>query len=180
MPDSEPTFYPLGELEPQLPGNKEVFSYWMQLRAGSSVPLWSAFDPLEIWKQMPDCVAARLVSDDVYEITLFGTMLAESFGRDLTGRNLFDAYEPDEREGFRERMQMMITRPATILTTVDSEAGSSSLPQLEIIALPFANEEQVVDHVLFSTNQLKNAPNQLAMLGEIKSGTFSRRKFYSL
>lgn len=180
MSDLQPTFYTLDELKPQLIENTEVLAYWKRLRKGAKIPLWPAFDPLDIFEQVPGCMVLQVVNGHLKRVQLFGTRLVERFGIDLTDRNFLDAFEPEERKKILLSTRILTTRPAIACTIMVGRTAGDTLMHSEVLVLPFTDETQGINHVVMSINQFEFKAAQPGVVQKIRQGNLSEHRFYDL
>lgn len=148
----------LDQICPQAPGNQEIMEHWLQLRGDDRIASWLEFDPLDIAEVLTNCVIVQTKPDDHYVIQLFGSAMAEQFGRDLTGMDLADIYGDEYRERIGDRMDIVKHTPAVLLLTSQLQMTAENWLQFEFLGIPFSSNAKDVDHLLLSTLVLEEKP----------------------
>ncbi len=143
---------PLSQLSPHAPQNLVIFKHWLSLLGNSRIPLWGAFDPLDIAEALTNCLIVRIEEDDLYKVQMMGSALVERFGEDTTGRHLFEIYEGNQRDLSLLRLKLIRKRPAALRILSRLETASQALVHIEILGLPFSDADGAINHILFSTH----------------------------
>lgn len=68
---------------PQLRG---LFAFWQDRRGGQTMPAHGAIDPIDLWTWLGNLMLIEAAPGGEYRYRVYGTGLAEYYGRDLTGK----------------------------------------------------------------------------------------------
>ncbi len=171
MSNAEPTYHKVDTFKPITVQNQDMLGYWRSLRDDLQVPLWDAFDPLDILGTLENCLILEFVDAGLIRIRLVGNGIVERLGADLTGKNLFDLYDGDQKQGLKERTELLRTRPA-ILRSIIAGQSSMSVPVVaESMVFPFREPDGVIKRGLLSIRELSaDEPKLAGRIGSV-SGT---------
>jgi hypothetical protein len=121
--------------------------YWLDLRGARAMPLADEIDPLHIpGRSLPHVVLVDVAHGGMpdgrprFRYRLVGTHIVEALGRDLTGRYLDEAYEPEVYDYLTAGIHWLVEnrRPMRGLTYAEY-AGRGWLP-VELLNLPFGGD----------------------------------------
>lgn len=73
--------------EPPGPNGLRVANYWLSLWRGNDLPLRADFKPRDVADQLPSIGIFDVIPDKSVRCRLFGSMLTQGIGRDLTGED---------------------------------------------------------------------------------------------
>ncbi len=135
------------------PVHQGLFSYWDRKRAGRIMPSRADLDPVDI----PNLLAFVglidvLESPRRYRYRLVGTGLVNAFGRETTGRELFEA-GPARYAGFLSRLYTMCCAeraPILVLGTCRYRDTLATRTMTHLL-LPLSTDGVRVDMILYSS-----------------------------
>ncbi len=154
MSGPEPIFHKLEEFEPATAQNRQVLGHWKSLCGDERVPLWEAFDPLDIIRNLDNCAILEFVTEDMIKIRLFGNKLVERLGADFTGKNFLDLFEPDRKAEIKKRNELLRTRPAVLRTITASQTPMGVPVVAESMLFPFRGPGGAIARGLLSMGEL--------------------------
>ncbi len=130
-----------------------LFAYWDRKRAGRPMPSRADLDPIDI----PSLLAFVglidvLESPRRYRYRLVGTGLVNAFGRETTGRELFEA-GPARYAGFLSRLYTMCCAERAPLLILGSCRYQDTLAgrAMTHLLLPLSTDGRRVDMILYSS-----------------------------
>jgi hypothetical protein len=135
-------------LELPLPCQREVFDYWLSLRAGRMLPSRRDLRPSSLLKRLPTISLVDVQSDvagegPAFRFRLFGTGLRDAIGRELTGQT-FDGM-PDEWASMHS--QVLQTRRPAFGFAAMTWRGRPHMVQAWL-RLPMADDGETVNMIL--------------------------------
>jgi hypothetical protein len=63
-----------------------LFAFWQQKRGGETMPTRGAIDPIGLWAWLGNLMLIEAAPAGEFRYRVYGTGLAEYYGRDLTGK----------------------------------------------------------------------------------------------
>ena len=138
MPD------PLPEIShPRL---RTLLAYWNATRGASALPPCAAIDPIALWQWLGHLILVEAASGGEFRYRVYGTGLAEYYGRDLTGKTTA-ALRPEVRALVRGEYAAVRESRQPLLVTHTRRIREQRLP-VEKLILPFSADGQDVDRLL--------------------------------
>lgn len=139
--------------------------YWRSLpcEAGCDIPRKSAFNPADVKKLLP-CITIheRLGRCDM-RCRLTGTAIDEMFGRNFTGINLFDLYDPADHDFFAGLHDNMLNIPCGSRAWRHVLMPDGEHFIIESLHLPMANDAgERIYLITLMLPQAEYAPEQTA------------------
>lgn len=139
------------DAEPSGPNGQRVANYWLSLWRGDELPLRADFKPRDIADQLPSIGIFDVIPDKSVRCRLFGSILAQGIGRDITGEDWL-ALTPESQRVARLERFSTVARGAIGrgLRTSIRESGEQQFS--EELLLPFGDvagdgTRQVLVHV---------------------------------
>lgn len=143
-------------------------AYWQSRCDGSSAPLRSDLDPMEMKSFLPDLMIAEMAGVDGFRIRLAGTRVARRLGTDPTSRSI----SPD-LGGAVGGLASLITECAREGHPVDGRIeypdGVESFDAIDCIVLPLRKEGDTADQFILALDFVF-AATSLAPTGSSRLG----------
>ncbi len=128
------------------PRLKDLLAFWNARRGTRAMPARDALDPLALWRWLGHLILIEAASDGEFRYRVYGTGLAEYYGRDLTGKTTAQLRHDVRALVCREYEQVCQTaRP--LLVTHTRRVRHQPTP-VEKLILPFSSDGRTVDRLL--------------------------------
>lgn len=135
---------PLPEVaHPRLRG---LLAFWNARRGAAAMPPRAAIDPLALWEWLGHLMLIESASDGEFRYRVYGTGLAEYYGRDLTGKTTA-ALRPEVRALVCQEYAAVCESRWPLLVTHTRRIREQRLP-VEKLILPFSADGTRVDRLL--------------------------------
>jgi hypothetical protein len=128
------------------PRLRGLLSFWNERRGVRAMPARDAIDPIALWKWLGHLILVEGAADGEFRYRVYGTGLAEYYGRDLTGKTTA-ALRPDVRALVREEYAT-VCRDARPLLVTHTRRVHDHRTQVEKLILPFSSDGRTVDRLL--------------------------------
>jgi len=130
----------LTDLTPDVAQNQELLDYWHHLRGdGPGAPARERFDPMAVPRLLPNIMLVERGDDDVLQVRLMGTVLADRMERDLTGLALLANLPEALRESAEAAYADVLNLPCVLLVRRRIERVSGAIPVAEVLHLPWCD-----------------------------------------
>lgn len=132
------------DIHPKL---RDLYRFWERKRASRALPLRADLDVIELWPWLGNLMLLEVEGDGTdFIYRVYGTTIADYFGRDLTGRRT-SSLATDVRTVVRaEYHEVMMTARPIIIT----RARSVQMKRVRAskLILPLGADRHAVDHLL--------------------------------
>ena len=128
------------------PRLQTLFDYWNAKRGASAMPTRAALDPIELWQWLGHLMLIEAASGGEFKYRVYGTGLAEYYGRDLTGKTTAALRSDVRALVCREYAAVCETR-RPLLVTHTRRIREQRMP-VEKLILPFSADGAAVDRLL--------------------------------
>jgi hypothetical protein len=128
------------------PRLRRLLAFWNDKRDGGALPACASIDALELWGWLGNLILIETAAAGEFRYRVYGTGLAEYYGRDLTGKTTA-ALRPDVRELVR-REYAEVCRTARPLLVTHTRRVHEQPMRVEKLILPFAGERGAVTRLL--------------------------------
>jgi hypothetical protein len=136
----------------RMPQGKILLDYWQSVRIGSAIPKAGDFDPMAIFKLLPDIMILDLPDDHTVRYRLAGTATVERLGYEPRGRNALDIVG-DERKGqFYDVFNMVARENVGLLAHYTNQYEGDFLARIESVILPLDALEDHPPRVVMIVN----------------------------
>ena len=133
-----------GEIHPKL---RELHGFWQHKRAGRPFPQRKDLDVIDLWPWLGNLMLIEVENggaDFLYRV--YGTVLADYFSRDLTGRRT-SSLSADVQTVVRGEYGRAIGKAQPIIVTRERTVQQKRVRASKLI-LPLGPERERVDHLL--------------------------------
>lgn len=138
MPD------PLPEISnPRL---RTLLAYWNATRGAAAMPPCAAIDAIALWQWLGHLILIEASTGGEFRYRVYGTGLAEYYGRDLTGKTTA-ALRPEVRALVCHEYETVCASRQPLLVTHTRRIREQRLP-VEKLILPFSADGRGVDRLL--------------------------------
>jgi hypothetical protein len=107
----------LSELDLQSVGARIFADYWQSLPKVDLIPMRASFDPAAVKALLPDMVIHDLSTPGRIHVRLAGTAVVEGYGREITGTNMLEFFDPEQRA------DALNSRPSLLTIHVEKSSG---------------------------------------------------------
>lgn len=124
------------------PEQERLLGYWARLATERDLPVWSRFDPLEVWPLLPFLVLLEVLDggeDLLYRLP--GGAVEERVGRSLRGRRLSELYPSERFRTARAAARAIVVDPRPRLRDGALVMANRPHHRYRRLSLPFAREE---------------------------------------
>jgi hypothetical protein len=128
------------------PRLRALMAFWDARRRGRALPARDALDPLALWQWLGHLMLVEAASEGEFRYRVYGTGLAEYYGRDLTGKTTA-ALRPDVRQVVC-REYASVCRTARPLLVTHTRRVRERPMAVEKLILPFSTDGRRVDRLL--------------------------------
>ena len=128
------------------PRLRMLLDYWNATRGTSAMPTRAALDPIALWQWLGHLILIEAASGGEFKYRVYGTGLAEYYGRDLTGKTTAALRSDVRALVCREYAAVCETR-RPLLVTHTRRIREQRMP-VEKLILPFSADGTSVDRLL--------------------------------
>jgi hypothetical protein len=133
-----------GEIHPKL---RDLHGFWQRKRGSRPFPQRNDLDVIELWPWLGNLMLIEVESGGAdYLYRVYGTVLADYFSRDLTGRRT-SSLTADVQAVVRGEYDRAINHAEPILVTRERTVQQKRVRASKLI-LPLGSERRKVDHLL--------------------------------
>jgi hypothetical protein len=118
------------------PSIQELFAYWELQRGCRAAPDRADIEPGTIRKLLADTFILSFDAAAGHPFRIAGTRLCAAFGRELKGERFFDLWDAASRPKAADLMGVVGHEAVGVLASVRAVSTSSSMHDLELLALP--------------------------------------------
>jgi len=138
----------------QRPRLRRLLDYWHAQRGGRRLPSRRDLDPMDFPWLLGNISLAEVVHDPAggpvrYRLRLVGTLAAERFGYDPTGRFIDELPEPTYRERVREAYHEVVRRGVPLVERMDMVIDDR-IHDYEILRMPLSSDGSTVDMLVLA------------------------------
>ncbi len=148
----------LAEFAPAGPANQMLFDLWSDVRGNRLVPRWVDFDPLALVSVVPQSIFLKRAAVDDWRALLFGSDLVNGYGREMTGANMLETLEPNDRAAAIDRLRVLVEGPAVVRSVSFISNASESPMTFEWLLLPFVDANDAVLYCVLNIALLDDVP----------------------
>lgn len=163
----------LDSLPFRFPQGKILLDYWQSVRNGGEIPKANDFDPMAIFKLLPDIMILDLPDDDTVRYRLAGTATVERLGYEPRGRNVLDLTGEKWRQALFDAFNMVARRHVGLLAHYTNEYRDGFLARIESVVLPLVPPSDQPPRVVMIVNAKEfehtNARTLTAFLHELEN-----------
>jgi len=123
-----------------------LLAFWNDRRGSGTMPTSAAIDAIALWAWLGNLMLVEAAGEGEFRYRVYGTGLAEYYGRDLTGKTTA-ALRPDVRELVR-REYAEVCRTARPLLVIHTRRVREQPMPVEKLILPFAGDRGDVARLL--------------------------------
>jgi len=131
------------------PRLRQLLAHWDALRGAQAMPASARIDPVALWGWLGNLILVEATEAGDFRYRVYGTGLAEYFGRDLTGKTTA-ALRPDVRELVRREYEEVLRTACPLLVTHTRSVHRHAMV-FEKLILPFADDSGHVSRLLAGT-----------------------------
>ncbi|MGE4220154.1 MAG: PAS domain-containing protein [Alphaproteobacteria bacterium] len=124
----------------------QLHAFWDVRRGMRRLPARSDFDAVEFRPWMGHLVLIEVCDGPAFRYRVYGSVLAETFGRDLTGKTTA-ALRPDARQTVEREYAAVCERRQPLLIS-HWRTGIRGYARFSKLVLPFAEDGETVDRLL--------------------------------
>ncbi|MEJ0069333.1 MAG: PAS domain-containing protein [Pseudomonadota bacterium] len=128
------------------PGLRQLLAFWDDRRGGDAMPTCAAIDAVALWHWLGNLMLIEATSAGEFKYRVYGTGLAEYYGRDLTGKTTA-WLRPGVRELVCREYDAVCKTARPLLVTHRRRVREQPI-LVEKLILPFAGEGQTVARLL--------------------------------
>jgi hypothetical protein len=128
------------------PRLRALLAFWSARRGERAMPACDALDPLALWQWLGHLMLVEAASGGEFRYRVYGTGLAEYYGRDLTGKTTA-SLRPDVRQLVCGEYEAVCRTARPLLVTHVRRVRYQPLP-VEKLILPFSTDGHGVDRLL--------------------------------
>ncbi len=128
------------------PRLRSLLSFWDDRRGGRTMPGREAIDPLALREWLGHLLLIERLGDGDFRYRVYGTGLAEFYGRDLTGKTTA-SLRPEVRSLVRGEYERVCQSGLPLLVCHQRRVHEQRLP-VEKLILPFSSDGAAVDRLL--------------------------------
>lgn len=128
------------------PRLRGLLEFWNHRRGDRTMPARDALDPLALWPWLGQLMLVEAASEGEFRYRVYGTGLAEYYGRDLTGRTTA-ALRPEVRDLVCQEYAE-VCRTGRPLLVVHTRRVRAQPTPVEKLILPFSLDGSRVDRLL--------------------------------
>jgi len=119
------------------PGSRGLFRYWEALRGEASAPVRQQIDLKQIRHIVPWlALMERAPDSQVYTWRLAGTGVCTIWGREITGREVFDRWGAFERESIARALDAVVGQHQPSVARLKGRNRAGETIGFELLALP--------------------------------------------
>jgi hypothetical protein len=136
--------HPLPEIaHPRL---RQLLAFWDAKRGARPMPGYAAIDAIELWAWLGNLILIEVTAVGGFRYRVYGTGLAEYYGRDLTGKTT-DVLRPDVRALVCQEYAEVCQTARPLLVTHRRRVRDQPMV-VEKLILPFAADDHTVARLL--------------------------------
>lgn len=162
----------LNNLPFRLPQGRILLDYWQSVRNGEEIPKANDFDPMAIFKLLPDIMILDLPNDDMVRYRLAGTATVERLGYEPRGRNVLDLTAGKWRQSLFDIFNLVARRHVGLLAHYTNEYEDGFLAHIESVVLPLIPPDDQPPRVVMIVNskefEFTNSRTLTAFLHELE------------
>lgn len=128
------------------PSLRKLLEFWVAKRGAGPLPTRRAIDALELWDWLGHLILIEVVPEGEFRYRVYGTGLAEYYGRDLTGKTTA-SLRPEVRDLVRREYAEVCQTARPLLVTHTRRVRSRPTAVAKLI-LPFSGDGRTVDCLL--------------------------------
>jgi len=149
----------------------QLYDLWDTRRGDRRIPARSAFDTVEFRPWMGHLIMIEVIPGPAFRYRLYGSALAEVFGRDLTGKTTAEL-RPDARHTVEREYAAVCERRRPLLLS-HWRTGVRGHARFSKLVLPFGEDGETADRLLvgvYRVGRIQDGVEQPARQAFIGSG----------
>jgi len=131
---------------------KILLDYWQSVRVGNDIPKANDFDPMAIFKLLPDIMILDLPDDQTIRYRLAGTATVERLGYEPRGRNVLDLVGDKWRQPLYDVFNTVARQNVGLLAHYTNQYQDDFLARIESVLLPLTPPNDQPPRVVMIVN----------------------------
>jgi len=131
---------------------KILLDYWQSVRLGNDIPKANDFDPMAIFKLLPDIMILDLPDDQTIRYRLAGTATVERLGYEPRGRNVLDRVDEKWKQPLFDMFNMVARQNVGLLAHYTNQYEGDFLARIESVLLPLTPPSDLPPRVVMIVN----------------------------
>lgn len=128
------------------PRLRDLFAFWQARRGARAMPTRRAIDAIDLWAWLGNLILIERASAGEFRYRVYGTGLAEYYGRDLTGKTTAQL-RPEVRALVLAEYSEVCRTGQPLLVTHTRRVREQRTP-VEKLILPFSGDGEAVERLL--------------------------------
>jgi len=136
------------------PEAKAFANYWAGLPRTDLLPSRADFDPSAVAPLLAGISMYEFRCRDDVRVRLSGTLLVETFGKELTGTNYLDMWPEQYRAAVSATYELMLGHPCGLFVAMEGFSGGETATPSVSVGFPLRNPDGAANLLLFHTSKI--------------------------
>ena len=143
----------LSELNLQSVGARIFADYWQSLPKVDLIPMRASFDPAAVKALLLDMVIHDLSTPGRIHVRLAGTAVVEGYGREITGTNMLEFFDPEQRADALKFSTILTDHPCGKVVRILVQTASGQVLRDESIGFTMRDNNGVANLIYYHGNR---------------------------